>query len=131
MVENARVRREFVLLSALGLGVHGVAWTIVFLTWLYPLGMSHWLTSNLGGMIASPGMTIIAVLDLLLIALGILGVFLIGSPRSESIKAGGIFLMIAALLSAPTAWGFIVGSALLFLAGAGALGELAGRHLLH
>lgn len=140
MARQYRVDGRFYWLSLAGIGFQVVSWTIIFLTWLYPLEMNHWMTPlgmdpstmnhwvlTTGGMISAPGMLFVAVLGLGLISLGLIGVRMARSFQTATTRVGGLVLIISALLAYPTAWGFFAGSILMLLGGFGVLGDLASR----
>lgn len=140
MVEESRVDGRFFTLSILGIGVQAASWVIIFLTWLYPLAMEHWMTPlgmnpstmnhwilTTGGMLVAPSMQALAALGLAFIALGIIGFSLTRSSRTSTIRAGGLLLILSAVLAYPTAWGFFLGSILMVVGGMGVLGEVVSK----
>lgn len=140
MAKENNVDGSFFMLSLLGIGFQLVSWVIVFLTWLYPLAMQHWMaplgmdpsTMNhwiltIGGMLVAPSMGALAALGLSFIALGLVGLRLTQSSRRDTIRAGGLVLILSAAIAYPTAWGFFVGSILMVLGGMGVLGEIVSR----
>lgn len=137
MTPGSIVDRRFLLISTFGIGVQFIAWVIIFLTWLYPLEMTHWMTPlgmnpstmnhwtlDTGGMFVAPSMGALAALGLLLIRLGSVGLRLARSSQRSAIRAGGLLLILSAAIAYPTAWGFFVGSALMLLRGIGVLGGI-------